>query len=107
MNSSQHTIFILIAILVCFVYNSYHNSENFTLYSATDSSYAPIGTYGINNQEKSIPLTRYANQVAYDLQNPFSVSSVTGGNSRVPWQPNSYREVQEPDGQFVGILSPN
>ena len=108
MNSYQYTILILVAILTCFVLNNYYNSEeNFTTYSPTDSVYAPLGTYGIDNPEQPIPLSKYANQVAYELQNPFSVPATTGTNSRSPWNPASYREVQEPDGQFVGIISQN
>jgi len=109
MNSSQHTILVLIAVLTCFVLNSYYNSsENFTVYDSTDSVYAPVGIYGINNPQKVIPLNKYANQVAYDLQNPFP-QSTTGRNlnNNVMWDPASYRDVQEPDGQFVGIISPN
>ena len=108
MNSSNHTILILVALLTCFVFNKYYNSsaEKFTTYSPTDSVYAPIGTYGIDNPEKAIPINQYSNQVAYDLQNPFPTST-TNGNSRVPWDPASYREVQEPNGQFVGIISSN
>ena len=107
MNSSEHFILILLAILTCFVFNSYKNSsENFTTYSPTDSVYAPIGVYGIDNPEKTIPINQYANQVAYDLQNPFPTST-TGSNSRVPWDAATYREVQESNGQFVGIISPN
>ena len=103
MNSSEHFILILIAILTCFVFNSYKNlSENFT----TDSVYAPIGVYGIDNPQKTIPINQYANQVAYDLQNPFPTST-TGSNSRVSWDAATYREVQEPNGQFVGIISAN
>lgn len=107
MNSSDHIILVLVAILTCFVFNTYKNSsERFTTYSPTDSVYAPIGVNGIDNPERPIPINQYANQVAYDLQNPFP-NSKTGGNSRVPWNPASYRVVQEPDGQFVGIISPN
>lgn len=107
MNSSQHFILALIALLVCFIFNAYYNSsEKFTTYSPTDSIYAPIGVNTINNPEKSIPLTQYANQIAYDLQNPYP-NSITNVNSRVPWNPASYREVQEPNGQFVGIITPN
>lgn len=107
MNSSQHTILILVALLTCFVVNDYKKSnENFTIYAPIDSVYAPIGVNGIDNPEKTIPLNKYANQVAYDLQNPFP-NSTTGANNRVPWDPASYRLVQEPDGDDVGILSPN
>jgi hypothetical protein len=105
MNSSQLVVLILIALLTCFVVNNFSH-EKFTTYTPTDSVYAPIGIYGINNPEKTIPLNKYSNQVAYDLQNPFP-NSVTNTNSRVPWNPASYRDVQEPDGQFVGILSQN
>lgn len=107
MNSSKHTILVLVAILTCFVFNLYKNSsENFTTYSPTDSTYAPIGVNGIDNPIKPILINQYANQIAYDLQNPFPTST-TGGNNRVPWDPASYREVQEPNGRFVGIISPN
>ncbi len=107
MNSSQHTILILIALLTCFVFNNYKNyQEKFTTYAPTDSVYAPINVNGIDNPEKTIPLNKYANQVAYDLQNPFP-NSTTGGNNRVPWNPASYRLVQEPNGTDVGILSAN
>jgi hypothetical protein len=107
MNSSDHALLVLIAVLTCFVLNSYlKSSEKFTTYSPTDSVYAPIGINGINNLENTIPLNKYANQVAYNLQNPFP-SATTGSNSRTPWNPAVYRDVQEPDGQFVGIISPN
>lgn len=110
MNSSQYFIIFLIIILVIAVIHYYCScqeitKDDFGIFSSMDSVYAPIGTYDLNNSEKAIPLTKYANQVAYDLQNPFP-SSVTN-NSNVPWNPASYREVQEPDGQFVGIISPN
>ena len=106
MKSSDHVILVFIAILTCFVLNNYFNSsENFTTYSPTDSVYAPVGIYGIDNSEKAIPLNKYANQVAYNLQNPFPNS--TTGYNRAPWNPASYRDVEEPDGQFVGIISPN
>jgi len=109
MNSSQYTILILIALLVCFVFNGYYNpNEKFTVFGSMDSVYAPIGLYGINNMEKPIPLTKYANQVAYDLQNPFPQSK-TGNyyNTNTAYVPASYRDIQEPDGQFVGVISPN
>jgi hypothetical protein len=107
MNSSEHFILLLIAILTCFVFNSYKNfNEQFAYDTTYDSSYAPIGTFGINNHQKPIPINKYANQIAYDLENPFP-NSKTGGNNRVPWNPASYREVQEPDGNFVGIFSSN
>lgn len=107
MNKSQLVILILIAILICFVVNDYQiSAEKFTTYSPTDSVYAPIGVNGIDNPEKAIPINKYANQISYDLQNPFP-NSITNSNSRVPWNPASYRNVQEPDGQFVGIISPN
>jgi hypothetical protein len=107
MNSSDHALLILIAILTCFVLNSYlKSSEKFTTYSPTDSVYAPIGVNGINNPENTIPLNKYANQVAYDLQNPFP-SATTGSNNKMLWNPAVYRDVQEPNGQFVGIISPN
>jgi hypothetical protein len=113
MNYSQHAILFLIALLTCFIINNYNNNcnynivnkENFITYSPTDSTYANIGTFGIDNSEKTIPLHKYANQIAYDLQNPFPNS--TTGNNKILWNPASYREVQEPDGQFVGIISPN
>ena len=109
MNSSQHTILVLIAILTCFVLNEYYNSsENFTTYAPMDSIFAPVGVNGINYPQTAIPLTKYANQVAYDLQNPFPQSSTgVNVNYRAPWNPVSYRDVQEPDGQFVGVISPN
>ena len=109
MNSSQHTILVLIAILICFVFNEYYNSsENFMVYGPLDSIYAPVGVYGINNPQRTIPLTQYANQVAYDLQNPFPQSNTgVNVNSRVPWNPVSYKDVQEPNGQFIGVISPN
>lgn len=107
MKSSDHVILVFIAILSCFILNSYFNSsEKFTTYLPTDSVYAPINVSGIDNPEKTIPLNKYANQVAHDLQNPFP-SATTGTNSRVPWDPASYRDVEEPDGQFVGIISAN
>ena len=107
MNSSQHIILVLIAIFTCFILNEYYNSsEKFMIYNPIDSVYAPIGIYSINNPQKAIPLNQYANQISYDLDNPFPQSN-TGVNSKVPWNPVSYRNVQEPDGQFVGIISPN
>ena len=107
MNSSHHIILIFIAILICFILNEYYNSsEKFMLYASTDSIYAPIGIYGINNPQKKIPLNKYANQIAYDLQNPFPQSN-TGVNSRVPWNPLSYRDIQESNGQFIGEFSQN
>jgi len=106
MKSSDHVILVLIAILTCFVLNNYYNSkEKFTTYSPTDSVYAPIGVYGIDNPQKAIPLNQYANQVANDLQNPFPNS--TTGYNKAPWNPASYQDVMEPDGQIVGIISPN
>jgi hypothetical protein len=112
MNSSQRTILVLIAILTCFVLNNYYNSpEYFSVYNSIDSVYAPIGQYNINNTQKPIPITQYANQVAYDLQNPFPQSTTgttrSNNNSSVWWNPVSYRDIQEPDGQFVGVISPN
>ena len=105
MNSSDHMILVFVAILSCFVLNSYFNSsENFTTYSPTDSVYAPIGIYGIDNPEKAISLNKYANQVANDLQNPFPNS--TTGYNRTPWDPASYRDVLE-NGTFVGEIIPN
>lgn len=107
MNNSQIVILILIALLTCFIVNNYKQShENFSIFASTDSAYAPIGINGIDNPEKAIPINKYANQVAYDLQNTFP-NSVTNGNTRVPWNPANYVDVQEPDGQFVGIISPN
>lgn len=108
MNSSQYIILIFIALLVCFLLNNYYNSENYTVFSSLDSVYSPIGVYGLNNYIKTIPITQYANQIAYDLQNPFP-SSTTGvnRNNNIPWNPVSYRDLQEPDGQFVGIFSNN
>jgi len=107
MNSSNHFVLLLVAILVCFIVNKYYNKKQ---ESYTDFTYAPVGTYGLNSRIKPISLTQYANQIANDLQNPFPPSST--GNSRgvardVPWQPESYRDYQEPDGQIVGILSYN
>jgi hypothetical protein len=108
MNSSYYIILIFIAILVYFVYNNYHNKvENF--YYSIDSVYAPLGIYGLKNTYNAIPINQYANQIAYDLDNPFPSSTTNNNknNMNVPWNPVSYREVQEPDGQFVGILSQN
>jgi hypothetical protein len=109
MNSSHHTILALIAVFTCFILNDYYNSsEKFAVCNSTDSAYAPIGVSGIDNPQKAIPLNQYANQVAYDLQNPFPISTTgTNVNRGSVWNPVSYRDVQEPDGQFVGILSPN
>lgn len=106
MNSSTHFMLLLVAILVCFIVDKYYRTKE----HYTDSTYAPVKTYGLDSKIKPISLTQYANQVAYDLQNPFPTSST--GNSRgvnrdVPWQPESYRDYMEPDGQIVGILSYN
>jgi hypothetical protein len=77
-------------------------------YEPMDSIFAPVGIYGINYPQKAIPLTQYANQVAYDLQNPFPQSSTSRNiNSKVPWNPVSYRDVQEPNGSIIGVISQN
>lgn len=112
MNGSNCIILVFMIVLVYFIYENYHikvvKVENFG-YSSIDSVYAPLGYYGLKNPYNAIPINQYANQVAYDLDNPFP-SSTTNNNKNimnVPWNPVSYREVQEPDGQFVGILSQN
>lgn len=104
MHETQKFVIISIIILVLLWINT-NNVDNFSTHKFQDSTYAPLHITGINNTLKPIPLNEYANQVTYDLQNPFP-SSFTGYN-RTPWNPVSYRDKMEPDGNIIGVISYN
>jgi hypothetical protein len=109
MNSSVHIMLLYIALLICFIVNNFmNNRDNFEQSLGTDSTWAPVGTYGINSNIKPIGINQYANQIAYQLENPFGNPSINSvSKSKAPWNPVSYRDLMEPDGQIVGVISPN
>ncbi len=64
------------------------------------------GFYGHKGYMNPMDGQNYAEKIAKDLNKPF------GYPNRVPvtgpsWDPASYTLKQEPDGQFVGQISPN
>ena len=71
-----------------------------------------LPTYGFN-RHVGLPITNsYADTVAYDLQNPFpsvdyEEDNQADGYEDAPWNPYTYREVMEPDGQIIGNIVPN
>lgn len=76
--------------------------------SITDRSIG-VGPYGFNRQVGYPSTNAYADRVAYDLQNPFNTydSDDADGYEDAPWDPYTYREVMEPNGQIVGNIVAN
>ncbi len=60
--------------------------------------------YGHRGWMNPMDANNYANTIATDLQKPFASPM----NSSAPaWDPVSYRDVQMPDGNFVGQIQSN
>ena len=110
----MNLIFILIVILVC-IHLFWPKSEHFRNYDTWNQDYESLTNSNVANQidaGKDFYKGRawispsagynYANTIAADLDKPFA--SPMGGPS---WDPSSYSDVQMPDGQFVGVITPN
>jgi hypothetical protein len=92
-------------------------SGNFGDYDRTASnaigsnSIGVYPTYGFNRQVGYPGTSSYADKVAYDLQNPFPSVNYEeedgDGYADAPWDPYTYRNVMEPDGQIVGKIVAN
>lgn len=67
--------------------------------------------YGFNRQVGNLATNAYADRIAYDLQNPFPSVNYEeedgDGYTDAPWNPYTYREVMEPNGQIVGNIVAN
>ena len=67
--------------------------------------------YGFNRPVGYPATNAYADRVAYDLQNPFPSVNYEeedgDGYADAPWDPYTYRDVMEPNGQIVGKIVAN
>jgi len=121
MDDIDYLLILLLGLLVLYLvykyfYPNYSNStqnstqklnqEKFSVYGHYDSNYAPLNVSGIDiNKNKLLAMNNYPNQISYDLDHPFA--SDTDGENRVPWDPSSYEEYMEPNGQVVGYIAQN
>jgi hypothetical protein len=104
------TILILILIYRYFFHSSSSksntNPEKFSIYGTYDSTYAPLNVSGIDiDKSKLLAMNNYSNKISYDLDHSFA--SNTDGENQVPWDPSSYEEYMEPNGQVVGYIAQN
>ena len=103
-------VLILLVLLVIFYVNA-KRMDNFAMYApAFRSMYAPLNynedIAGIDEASiRNSTVNSYANEVAYDLNNPFSAGYRVNG--RVPWDPASYTEEMDGDGQVIGRIVAN
>ncbi len=118
-------IIILIIILIA-IYLFWHRREGFenwgTEYENINLSKVArqIGDYNSANKQNPwdnnfyghrgwinpMDANNYANMIARDLQKPFP-SAMNSSTPLPAWDPVSYRDVQLPDGQFVGQIQAN
>ena len=108
----NYLILILIVILIVWYLNWPCSSENFQSWPMDYESvmYSPVAYqidggnnfYGRRGWINPSDAYNYANTIADDLDRPFA--SPIGGPR---WDPSTWRDVQEPDGQFVGQIQSN
>lgn len=101
-------IVILIIVHLCWPCSSenfqtwpidYENINNSPVANQIDGGNNFYGTRGWIN---STDANNYANTIADDLDRPFA--SPMGGPR---WDPSTWRDVQTPDGKFVGVIESN
>ncbi len=110
----MNTILVLIAILVC-IHLFWPKSEHFRNYDTWSRDYESLTNsdvarqidggkdfYGGRGWISPSAGYNYANTIAADLDRPFA--SPMGNPS---WDPSTYRDVQMPDGSFVGVIESN
>jgi hypothetical protein len=123
----NHLLLILIAILIVMYLNWPCSSENFQSWPMDYESinYSPVAYqidggnnfYGTRGWINPSDAYNYANTIADDLDRPFAspmgspteVGNLTRfarlGGPR--WDPSTWVDTQEPDGQFVGQIQSN
>jgi len=103
-------ILILILVIVYLFWPS--KKENFQTWPMDYESvmYSPVANqidggnnfYGTRGWINPSDANNYANMIADDLNRPFA--SPMGGPR---WDPSTWRDVQTPDGKFVGEIQSN